>query len=104
MKLLLLLLLSQSAVHCRDLQGCCLGGVIKGPAAGNWRPAGIGGSSLTIVWIVLCLIMRGVTFQQTEKESLLKAYPGPGCQGAAGGRRLAADREIIQLNSIRVHQ
>ena len=32
------------------------------------------------------------------------AYPGPGCQGAAGGRRLTADREIIQLNSIRVHQ
>lgn len=39
-----------------------------------------------------------------EPVTLLKACPGPGCQGAAGGRRLAADREIIQLNSIRVHQ
>lgn len=46
------------------------------------------------------------TAKDCKKESvpLLKAYPRPGCQGAAGGRRLAADREIIQLNSIRVHQ
>lgn len=41
---------------------------------------------------------------QTESVLLLKAFPGPGCQGAVGGRRLAADREIIQLNSIRLQQ
>lgn len=35
---------------------------------------------------------------------LLKAFPGHGCQRAVGERRLAADREIIQLNLIRVHQ
>lgn len=42
----------------------------KGPAAGNGRPAGTGGCSLTMVWIVLCLIMRRVIFQQTAKETL----------------------------------
>lgn len=44
--------------------------------------------------------------QDCRRESvlLLKAYPGPGCHGVVGGRRLAADKEIIQLNSIRVHQ
>lgn len=40
------------------------------------------------------------TAEDCKRESvfLLKAYPGPCCQGAAGGIRLAADREIIQLN------
>lgn len=44
--------------------------------------------------------------KDSKRESvlLLKAYSGPGCQGAAGGRGLAADREIIQLNSVRMHQ
>jgi len=34
----------------------------------------------------------------------LKACPAPCCQRAVGGKRLAAHQEIIQLNSIRVHQ
>lgn len=94
----LLLLLSQSAVSLWGPRRLLFG---KGPAAGT------GGSFLTTAWIVLCLVMRAVIFPQAAAESavpLLKAYPGPGCQGAAGGRRLAAEREIMQLNSIRVHQ